>query len=220
MAEDEDLANLRLDYEQTHQTFRLLSDIRFKLLAFVPPVSAALITFLSNSFERGGLSSAIMFGVGLLGFFVTLGIVIYEIRNSELYAATIHRGKVLETILKLPPNHREYDAGGGLTVPPSKDQRPGGLFTQRGSSQARLWKLPVKHDVGLAMIYGPVLGAWTFPVTLGLLTALGKGATHLSAAAFASVLLAIAVGLLAYGELRRLDRPGAYVSRLGYPRRF
>jgi hypothetical protein len=220
MAEEDELANLRLDYDQTQQTFRLLSDIRFRLLAFVPAVSAALITFLSSSFGKEGISPAIMFTVGLLGFFVALGIIVYELRNSELYAATIHRGKLLETVLKLPPNEREYDAGGDLKVPPSPDQRPGGLFTQRDSSEARLWKVPVKHDVGLALIYGAVLGAWIFPVVLGLLTAVGKGTTWVSAAAVASVLASIAVGTLTYRELRRLDQPGQYVARLGYPPAF
>jgi hypothetical protein len=219
MINDGELENLRLDYDQTHQTFRLLSEIRFKLLAFVPPVSAALITFLSSSLgEKGGVSPAMMFIVGSLGFFVTLGIILYELRNSELYAATIHRGKLLETVLQLPPNQREYDVGGGLKVPPSQSKRPGGLFTQRGSSEARLWKVPVKHDVGLALIYGAVLGAWIFPVVLGLLTALREGAAWHSGAAFVSVVTSIAVGTLTYRELRKLDRPGAYVARLGYPR--
>ena len=38
----------RLDYEQTLQTYRMLADIRFKLLAFIPVVSGIAITFLTS----------------------------------------------------------------------------------------------------------------------------------------------------------------------------
>jgi hypothetical protein len=34
-------ANLRADYEQTDQQIRMLADIRFKLLALVPTLTAA-----------------------------------------------------------------------------------------------------------------------------------------------------------------------------------
>ena len=70
---------LKLDYEQTHQLIRVFTDIRFKLLAFVPTLTGAAVALLSNVDNR-----ATTFTVGLLGLFVTLGIVFYEMRNTVL----------------------------------------------------------------------------------------------------------------------------------------
>ena len=68
----------KFDYEQTLETYRQLTDIRFKLLAFVPALSGAAIALLTRS-EIDGLE-----GVGLagLGFVVTLGIALYDQRNT------------------------------------------------------------------------------------------------------------------------------------------
>jgi hypothetical protein len=46
MGEDD---KLRLGYEQTHEHFRVLADIRFKLLAFVPTVTGLTVTLLTGS---------------------------------------------------------------------------------------------------------------------------------------------------------------------------
>src|SRR5712691_4946195 len=40
-----------------------------------------------------------MIAVGLMGFFLVLGIVLYDLRNSELYNALVHRAKVLEELM-------------------------------------------------------------------------------------------------------------------------
>jgi hypothetical protein len=45
---DSDFDRIKVDYEQTLATYRMLADIRFKLLAFVPTISGAAITFLSS----------------------------------------------------------------------------------------------------------------------------------------------------------------------------
>jgi hypothetical protein len=45
---------LKLDYEQTHQLIRMFTDIRFKLLAFVPTLTGAAVALLGN-IESGSL---------------------------------------------------------------------------------------------------------------------------------------------------------------------
>jgi hypothetical protein len=43
-----EIDRLKVDYEQTLATYRMLADIRFKLLAFVPTISGAVIALLSS----------------------------------------------------------------------------------------------------------------------------------------------------------------------------
>jgi hypothetical protein len=88
---------LKLDYEQTCQQIRAFTDVRFKLLAFVPTLTGAAVALLSNVDNRWTVLA-----VGLLGLFVTIGIVFYEMRNTVLYDAAIHRAKWLEVSLNLP----------------------------------------------------------------------------------------------------------------------
>ncbi len=45
---DQERASLHLDYEQTTELFRMLADIRFKLLAFVPTLTGIAISLLKG----------------------------------------------------------------------------------------------------------------------------------------------------------------------------
>lgn len=95
----EDQSHLRLDYEKTTDYIKLLTDIRFKLLAFTPVasgVSLAAITIFSN-----GQTEGFRLPVGILGLMATLGIVIYDLRNTELYDAAIMRAGHIEEDLGL-----------------------------------------------------------------------------------------------------------------------
>jgi hypothetical protein len=129
---------IRLDYEETNRYFRMLADIRFKLLAFVPTVSGLAVALVSAK-----ATAELSLAVGLLGLFVTLGIMIYEIRNTQSYDATVHRAKWLEVLLGLPVVTK------GKTV--------GGLFNERPGRPPLLWKVKLWHDLGLAFVYGAAL---------------------------------------------------------------
>ncbi|MEY2508039.1 MAG: hypothetical protein QOH01_2368 [Verrucomicrobiota bacterium] len=80
-----------LDYEQTNETIRMLTDIRFKLLAAVPAASVAIIALVVEKPNQG-----VALIVGLFGLSVTFGLTLYELRNTQLYDAAIHRAKFLE----------------------------------------------------------------------------------------------------------------------------
>ena len=67
---------LRLDYEQTTELMRTLTDIRFKLLAFVPTIAGAAVGFMGS-----GQSAADLLAVGFLGLAATFGVLLYELRN-------------------------------------------------------------------------------------------------------------------------------------------
>jgi hypothetical protein len=88
--------SLRLDYEQTTQLLRTLTDIRFKLIAFVPTIAGTAVAFMG-----AGRSDAELVGVGAIGLAATVGVLLYELRNSELYDAVVGRAADLEQKLGL-----------------------------------------------------------------------------------------------------------------------
>jgi hypothetical protein len=154
-SEAERLSSLRTEYAETNNNFRMLADIRFKLLALVPALGGAANFILSGFALSQGATAppqSLVLMIGVMGFLATLGITIYDQRNSELYNALISRAKYLEEILEL---------------------REKGQFRERPPRNRWLFGLlKMSHDVGLSIIYGPVLGAWAFPVTYVVHTSL------------------------------------------------
>ena len=140
---------MKLDYEQTLATYRQLTGIRFKLLAFVPAISGAAIAVLGQTNPDRWAK----FGFAVLGFFVTLGIVLYDQRNTQFYNGAIARAKHLEQELGFKRFENDTHVG---------------LFGSRGDhSQQYFFGLPVGHDLGLALVYSTVLGAWVFAAIEG-----------------------------------------------------
>jgi hypothetical protein len=146
---------LRLDYGQTTDLLRTLTDVRFKLLAFVPTISGAAIGLLGH-----GRSAAELLAVGAIGLLATLGIVVYEVRNTQIYDYSVHRAKELEKRLGL------VSVFGGGT---------GGFFSERPGRDVRILGFPVGHDRGLALVYGAAIGGWCYVLGWGALRALDVG---------------------------------------------
>lgn len=192
---------LELEYEQINENFRFLADVRFKLLAFVPTLGGAAVFVLSRvGLEAGkapGVASSellVVLLIAALGFLATLGITLYDQRNSELYNALSHRAKHLEKEFKVP------SAPGGL-----KKMEFGGQFRERPMKGRRVI-FQAAHDVGLALIYGPLLGAWLFPLAY-CMGRLGGG-RHEGAQAVSAVLAAAAATVF-IGRLVAIDRAEA-----------
>ena len=179
---------LRLDYEQTTQLLRTLTDIRFKLLAFVPTISGAAVAF----FGRPRRASELL-AVGLLGLFATIGVLLYELRNAQLFDSVVHRASVLEERLGLVAVREAEPARGGLLA-----ERPRRMLTLVGM-------IVVRHVRGLGFVYGAALAGWTYLVVWGLMRAFDvAGAREIGAVA------AIAVGIAVVVEVERLGpQPGA-----------
>jgi len=151
MAEPPD--RLELDYTMSADMFRALSDIRFRLLALVPSIAGVTLAVLGDGRPETQL------GVGLLGFVATVGVLVYELRNSQLYNWSVHRAKYLERQLGLPSS--------AFGAP------HGGVFSERPRARYRLARsLRVKHDNGLALVYGAALGGWVWLVARGALALL------------------------------------------------
>jgi hypothetical protein len=159
-------ALLHLDYEQTLAQFTMYADIRFKLLAFVPTLTGAAVALLTS--DKSRQDSALP--LGILGFVVTVGIILYELRNTLFYEMSAIRASRLEKLLEFPR----------FSELRRNTNTPGGIFTERTTDDKKSQDaypliqrlggiIPVRHDLGLAFIYGASLAGWTYLVVNALL---------------------------------------------------
>ncbi len=185
---------LRLDYDHTLDQLRTLTDARFKLLALVPTVSGTAIGLLGRP-----RSAAELLGVGLLGLCATMGILFYELRNTQLYDYAIRRAKAVERELQL------VTAFGG--------QGPGGLYSERPDRSIHVFGVELGHDRGLALVYGAALAGWSYLVSWGALRALDVARPRAIGG-----IIGVLVGLVVVAALLRITvrdaEPGAAAPRL------
>ena len=139
----------RLDYEQAHETIRMLSDVRFKLLTLVPFVSGATITFLS--LDPADAPPHVVLAGSCAGFLVTVGILFYDYRNTQIIEVTRARCLALERFLGLPID--------------------GQFKTVKRFS-------PLRAEWGLAVIYSTVLAAWSYLIVYTLQNVQEPSGTH------------------------------------------
>jgi hypothetical protein len=174
---------LRLDYEQTTQLLRTLIDVRFRLLAFVPTISGVAVAFVGRP-----RPAAELLGVGLLGLLATIGIFVYELRNTQISGVLIPRATELEKRLQLPSETKGADDGG--------------LYAERpGISVQLLGFLPVSHGLGLAFVYSAAIAGWSYLVAWGGLLALEVPEAQATGAAIGGV-----AGVIVLFEVERFHR--------------
>jgi hypothetical protein len=174
---------LRLDYEQTTQYLRTLIDVRFKLLAFVPTVSGIAVAVVGQP-----RPAAELLGVGVLGLLATLGIFVYELRNTQISGTLIRRAAELERQLQLPSSH--------------SGQGSGGLYTERpGITVQLLGFLPVSHGLGLGLVYSAAIAGWSYLVAWGGLKAVDTPQAQAAGAALGAV-----AGVIVLFEVERFHR--------------
>jgi hypothetical protein len=87
---------VELEYGATTDLLRSLTDVRFKLLAFVPTIAGTAVALLGRH-----VRPAELLAVGGLGLVATLGVVVYELHNTELYEYALGRAESLERELGL-----------------------------------------------------------------------------------------------------------------------
>ena len=179
-APDDD--RLRLDYEHTTDLLRTLTDVRFKLLAFVPTIAGAAVGLFGHP-----RPAAELLAIGLLGLVATLGILLYELRNTQVFDYATARAARLETELGLGS--------------PFKPGTAGGLVGEQPASNLRLFGIAkVAQESGLELVYGAALAGWSYLVAWGALHALDVGHARKLGAAVAAV-----VGVLVVLAVERLD---------------
>jgi hypothetical protein len=171
---DED--RLRLEYDRAVAIFRDLTDVRFKLLALVPTVSGTAVGLL-RSHER----PVELLAVGVLGLAATVGVLVYELRNSEIRRAA-----------------------GGQIGALERDLLGRRLVEDRTAGAPRLFGLlALEHSVGLALVYGAALAGWGYLVAWGALAA-----AHASHPREIGIVVGAAWGLLILLEILRLESRG------------
>ncbi len=175
---------LLADYAQTMNVFNMLAEIRFKLVALLPTLAGIAFVFIDEgSAERRA-------AIGLLGLVSTLGVLIYEVRNTSLYDSAVQRAKRLEGLLRLPPLVGERAAGGVMRERPASKYQKILIIPWLGRS-----KYPAaKHDQGLAFLYSATMGIWGFLASAGLAGLIADPDTdtpNVVGATFGSILFAI-----------------------------
>ena len=126
---------LLAEYSEASSAWRMLTDVRFKLLALIPPISAiALLAIVSPKGPLEGAATAVRVAAAAFGFIVVGGLFAYDTRNSELYDDLISRGRRTESEL-------------GIHA---------GVFRGRLKPRREL----ISHGPALVLVYGVVLVAW------------------------------------------------------------
>ncbi len=133
-------------FEQTSTTWRMLVDVRFKLLALVPAVSFVALGFVLRAGESGALPALSRLGFAMLGLVATLGLFVYDLRNSQLHDDLISRGRRIEDEL-------------GVDT---------GVF--RGRKKAGCI---VSHGTATRLVYGAALLAWLLGIVVALIALSG-----------------------------------------------
>jgi len=157
---------LLADYKMTSRYFFDLASVRFKLLTFLPTITGTIVGGLIGFTEP---NPPLLAFVGAFGFVVTLGILFYDQRNTQIYDAMVIRAQSLEILLGFPPLTKH------LAGESRARWRMGGAFLDRPERSLRLIPIPrcgrhlfrMWHDRGLALIYSAVLAGWTFALVVG-----------------------------------------------------
>jgi hypothetical protein len=126
-------------YTEICNSWRKLTDVRFKLLGLVPVVSGF---FLIRALSGGDLSPDIRVGIAVFGFIVTLALWAYEVRNSQLYDDLVSRGRRIEAELGFDTGHFRG------RLKPSSRYLLGAL------------RVRIQHDTAINLIYGGSVAAW------------------------------------------------------------
>ncbi|MFW9997750.1 MAG: hypothetical protein ACFFD4_37265 [Candidatus Odinarchaeota archaeon] len=141
---------LPLLYQEICTSWRMLTDVRFKLLGLVPLVSVVAWVGLATGFD---INNPFLFlGYAIIAFLahrIIIGIRIYDLRNDELYDDLISRGRRIEKEM-------------GIDT---------GLFRGRKKTDKdkMYMKIEIKHGKATSLIYESVLLGWKLVIIISLI---------------------------------------------------
>jgi hypothetical protein len=175
---------LRLDYDRTTDLVQSLLDTRFKLLALVPTIAGTAVGLI------GAPRPAVeLLAIGVLGLVATVGVLLYELHNSEILEAMLRHAKALERAL-------------GLETGPNV-RGPEGLLNIRARGRF-LGVVTAGYDRALGLVYGAALGGWCYLVGWGILAAFGVSGAQEGGAAIGAV-----AGLAVLWDVEHIGRGAA-----------
>src|SRR5437868_7384549 len=103
MADADQLANLRLAYQEVCKSYQAIADFRAKLLGFLPLASGAGAYAVLSKEPIPNWSWV----AGVFGFAITLGLFLYELRGLQRAGALEEVGRDLELQLGLLGQFRD-----------------------------------------------------------------------------------------------------------------
>ena len=162
------------EYGEVASNFRLLTDTRFKLLAFLPVAAGAATALLSSGSGRDGPAEARALALSLFGLVVTIALATYNDRNDQHYDSLVGRAASIEWQLGL--------SEGAFA------NRPASWFAVN-LPKNRAW--PIEHRVPVALIYGASVALWLFSALTAALQ-LAWGEAQAPRGVLAAVILAAA----------------------------
>jgi hypothetical protein len=145
---------LLAEYAEINSNFRLLTNIRFKLLAFLPLAAAATVAVTAAVPDQpparqveGALTA-----LSLFGFVVTAGLASYNARNDQVYLWLVTRAAAVERELGLFDGSfaNRPNTGFGILIP---------IARRHGASWPG-WVWPVGHVSSVGLIYSASLALW------------------------------------------------------------
>jgi hypothetical protein len=128
------------EYSEVGANFRLLTDIRFKLLGILPIAAAIAAALKGNALGIQG------FGLSLFGLVATLGLATYNARNDQLYDELVGRAASIERSLGLPDGYFANRPRPWLDVPLGK------------------LRWAVDHRTGVTAIYAASVALWVYGI--------------------------------------------------------
>jgi hypothetical protein len=131
------------EYAEVASNFRLLTDIRFKLLALLPIAAGAATALVKAGGGRNGAAEARALALSIFGLAVTVALATYNDRNDQLYDRLVGRAASIERQLGLP--------GGAFA------NRPTPWFAVRLPFRLS-WS--VNHRTPVTWIYGAAGALW------------------------------------------------------------
>ena len=146
------LEPLLKEYSEGLSNFRLLTEIRFKLLALVPVAAAAAgLLRVAVTKDASAATAAATLALSVFGLVVTLAVAAYNQRNDQLYSALVERATDIEREVGL------FD----------------GYFATRPQEWATLnvrgRRLAIGHRGAIAVIYSSTAALWLFGAIVSLL---------------------------------------------------
>jgi hypothetical protein len=154
-ADDKRQEALSKEYGEVCSNFRTLTDIRFKLLAFLPLAAAAAVAALTaNASEQRSVGT--MLALSLFGLVVTIALATYNARNDQLYDELVDRAAEIERTIGIPDGAFANRPGSWLRIPLLRTE----------------WK--VDHRTAVGTIYGASVALWLFGLAKSALGVLAE----------------------------------------------
>jgi len=154
------------EYSEVSNNFRMLTEARFKLLAFLPIASAAAVAALKvAALSKGsleGIGLAIGLTLSLFGLVATIGLVTYNARNDQLYFNLVDRAAAIERSLNIPDGAFSNRPGSWQRINLPRWLRIKLPGTERKIGLPEEWE--IDHRTAVSAIYGTSIALWLFGV--------------------------------------------------------